>query len=98
MAGGQDLEHVLDVITREGADRLRQLDPRELCLYQLLEGAKRLREALPIAERLENHGNLYFELKDALDIVMQAMTRLLEGRDAPQYQYRPELQIDFPPA
>ena len=54
----RDLAHVLDVITREGADRLRELEPRELCLHYLIEGAKQLQAALPIAERLENHGNL----------------------------------------
>ncbi len=93
---GRDLEHVLDIITREGADRLKELEPRELCLHYIVEGAKQLQAALPIAERLANHGNLYHELRDALEIATQAATRLLEGR--PQYQFRPELEIDFPPA
>lgn len=89
----RDLAHVLDVITREGADRLRELEPRELCLHHLIEGARQLQAALPIAERLENHGNLYHEIREALEVAAQAATRLLEGR----LQYRPELEIDYPP-
>ncbi len=89
----RDLAYVLDVIAREGADRLRELEPRELCLHYLIEGAKQLQAALPIAERLENHGNLYHEIRDALEVAAQAATRLLEGRA----QYRPELEIDYPP-
>jgi hypothetical protein len=92
-----EYEHVLDVITREGADRLKDLEPRELCLRLVIEGGQHLAQALPIAERLANHGNLYAELKDAIEIVAQATTRLLEGRARGQYDGLP-LEIDYPPA
>jgi hypothetical protein len=72
-------------------------DPQTRCLWFVTTAAVYLREAKAIAERLPNHGNLYFELEDAGNIIVQSLTRLLEARPDEPLPANSAIEYDLPP-
>jgi hypothetical protein len=63
-----------------------ELEPREQVLQLVVDAAVLVRHAVMIAEGLDDVGYLPAELRDAVGILAQSSTRLLEGRARDQYE------------